>query len=282
MGFPTWTLLGMGVTFVGALIMVMLAYIAQSPGFAARIGLGGTRIAFQVKTFTGYALAFMLLFLGFFLAGVPIDPALTATAVATETPPALVELPGTPGVGGLDAYPAPGEEVGLAEVEAFSTPDPNAALTPASGAFGGPPPGLEEEGEVGETAVTTNEITPANPETTPTATPTSAFTPTPVTFTPTPTSSPTPTATPTPTLTPTPTVTPTPIVGETAVMNLAGGVMWLQRSPGGQNMLTLQDREVVILQPGRANRNGVIWREIATGNGTIGWVEERFLQLNEN
>ncbi|NJN54200.1 MAG: hypothetical protein HC804_05235 [Anaerolineae bacterium] len=86
MGFPTWTLIGMGLTFVGAFVMIILATIAQSPSFAARIGLGGTRIAYQVKTFTGYALAFMLLFLGFFLAGVPLDPALVATAVPSQTP----------------------------------------------------------------------------------------------------------------------------------------------------------------------------------------------------
>lgn len=278
----------MGVTFGGAFVMVILAYIAQSPGLAARIGLGGTRIAFQVKTYTDYALALMLLFLGFFLAGVPLDPALVATAASsalsadtvTETSSALADSDNGSLAGGSenDLTAANGA------AEPAATPDPNAALTPASGAFGGPPPGQEAEEET-EAPVTGNETT-ASLETTPaataTATATSAFTPTPVTFTPTPTNSPTATATPSPTLTPTPTVTPTPIVGQTAVMNLAGGVMWLQRSPGGQNLLILQDQEVVILQPGRANRGGVAWREIATGNGTIGWVEERYLRLNQN
>lgn len=267
----------MGVTFGGAFVMVILAYIAQSPGFAARIGLAGTRIAFQVKTFTGYALALMLLFLGFFLAGVPLDPALVATAVPTETPSTLADFSFVPTTAGTDDVLPTADGT----VQPSATPDP-AALTPVSGAFGGPPPGLGDDVAEIETAVSSGEATSASPETTPTATPTSAFTPTPVTFTPTPTSSPTATATPTPTLTPTPTVTPTPIVGETAVLNLTGGVIWLQRSPGGQNLLVLQDQEVVILHAGRANRAGVIWREVAAGNGTIGWVEERFLQLNEN
>ncbi len=289
MGFPTWTLIGMGVTFGGAFVMVILAYIAQSPGLAARIGLGGTRIAFQVKTYTGYALALMLLFLGFFLAGVPLDPALVATAtsptpsadLAAETPSALADS--------ANGSLATGIENDLTTANSAAepgvTPDPNAALTPASGAFGGPPPGQVAEEET-EAPVVGSETTTTGLETTPAATAaataTSALTPTPVTFTPTPTNSPTATATPSPTLTPTPTVTPTPIVGQTAVMNLAGGVMWLQRSPGGQNLLILQDREVVILYPGRANRGGAAWREIATGNGTIGWVEERYLRLNEN
>lgn len=268
----------MGVTFGGAFVMVILAYIAQSPGFAARIGLGGTRIAFQVKAFTGYALALLLFFLGFFLAGVPLDPALVATAVATETPNALPEFAVIPTNNGIEAYPALEDGTAVA----LATPASDAILTPASGAFGGPPPGQVEETEEIDTAVTPSETIPAGLGTTPTAAATSAFTATPVTFTPTPTSSPTPTATPSPTFTPTPTVTPTPIVGETAVLNLAGGVMWLQRSPGGQNLVVLQDREVVILHTGRANRGGVIWREVATGNGTIGWVEERFLRLNEN
>jgi hypothetical protein len=257
MGFPTWTLLGMGITFVIALLMVILAYIAQSPGFAARIGLGGTRIAYQVKTYTGYALASMLLFLGFFLAGVPLDPALTATAVPTTTPTAQTNIGLIPTATITDTLSA----------EPPSTPDPNATLTPSSGAFGGPPPGAEDE-LVG-TAVT-GTVSATN---TPTITP--SPTETPVTFTPTPTASSTPTAT------PTPTVTPTPIEGETAVLDLGGGVIWLRRSPGGQNLVVLQDREVVILHPGHANRAGVIWQQVATGNGDIGWIEEQFLLITE-
>jgi len=265
MGVPTWTLIGMGSTFIGAFVMIILAYIAQSPGFAARIGLGGTRIAYQVKTFTGYALALMLLFSGFFLAGVPLDPGLAATAVPTETAPAISEI--TP------AEPTATLEEEAAELETnlpVSTPNSEAAVTPASGAFGGPPP--NSSAEPGTEAGIDDNIIEENPvlEQSP------GTTGTPVTSTPIPTRSPTPTATATPTL------TPTPIDGETAVLNLGGSVTWLRRSPGGQNLVVLQDNEVVILQSGHANRAGIFWREVATGNGTLGWVEEQFLKINEN
>ncbi len=267
----------MGVTFAGAFVMVILAYIAQSPGFAARIGLGGTRIVHQVKTFTGYALAFMLLFTGFFLAGVPLDPRLTATAVPTTA--ANLAVP--PTLAGA-ASPVPTETAGvLPETEAAdvtSTPDPNTVLTPSSGAFGGPPPGQEGEPEaVGTPAASGLDTTPsATAVTDPAVTPSPTNTVTPVTFTPTPTHSPTPTAT------ATPTITPTPIDGQTAVLNLGGSVIWLRRSPGGQNLLVLQDQETVILHAGRANRAGILWREVATGDGTVGWVEEQFLLFAED
>lgn len=67
--------------------------------------------------------------------------------------------------------------------------------------------------------------------------------------------------------------------GETAVLNLGGSVIWLRRSPGGQNVQLLQDQEQVLLYPGRANRAGALWRQVAAGNGTLGWVEERFLLI---
>ena len=57
MGFPMWTLIGMGVTAVLALLMTILAYIAQSPRALMRMGLAGYRLDLRVKLFTGYALA---------------------------------------------------------------------------------------------------------------------------------------------------------------------------------------------------------------------------------
>lgn len=254
----------MGITFIGAFVMIILAYIAQSPGFAARIGLGGTRIAYQVKTFTGYALALMLLFSGFFLAGVPLDPELVTTAVPTETAPAISEITPAGPTATLE------EEATLPEATLpVSTLNPETAVTPASGAFGGPPANNStESGAV--SGIDDNIIEDLEPQGAP------ATAATPVTSTPIPTRSPTPTATATPTL------TPTPIDGETAVLNLGGSVTWLRRSPGGQNLVVLQDNEVVILQSGHANRAGIFWREVATGNGTMGWVEEQFLKINEN
>lgn len=250
--------MGMGVTFTGALIMVILAYIAQSPGFAARIGLGGTRIAYQVKTYTGYALAFMILCLGFFLAGVPLDPSLVKTAVPTATVTAVANA----NTGTATIEPTTNT------LEPSPTTDSNATLTPASGAFGGPPPGLADE-TTAEAITGTVAVETAIPEFT--ATPANSATPV--------TSTPTPTASSTPTATPSPTTTPTPIDGETAVLNLGGNVIWLQRAPGRQNMVVLQDKEIVILLGGRANRAGTFWREVATGNGTVGWVQEQYLQF---
>jgi hypothetical protein len=289
MGFPTWTLIGMGITFVGAFVMIVLAYIAQSPGFAARIGLGGTRIAYQVKLFTGYALALLLLFVGFFLAGVPLGVPVERqpqeTAVSPESAAAVGDFPlviptssgqtpsvtETPLSGALPApQPTPDPDAPLTPAALTPAALTPAALTPASGAFGGPPAG--EDAPPDESA---DNAAPSPPTATPAADSTLA-TSTPVTSTPTSTASPTATAT------PSPTVTPTPIDGETAVLNLGGGVIWLRRSPGGQNLIVLQDKEIVILHSGRANRAGVIWRQVATGNGTLGWVEEQFLRFNEN
>jgi len=76
----------MGVTALGALIMVALAYAAQSPRFLLRVGLAGHRLDLRVKTFTGLALAFLLLMVGFFLAGVPLGPVDGETAAANHTP----------------------------------------------------------------------------------------------------------------------------------------------------------------------------------------------------
>ncbi|NJN54201.1 MAG: hypothetical protein HC804_05240 [Anaerolineae bacterium] len=155
--------------------------------------------------------------------------------------------------------------------EFTATLELDAVQTPASGAFGGPPPNQDATSGPGDNAISAAPSIAAS--TADDSLPIVANTATPVTFTPTPTNSPTATAT------PTPTITPTPIDGETAVLDLGGSVIWLRRSPGGQNLVVLQDQELVILHTGRANRAGIFWREVATGNGTIGWVEEQFLQF---
>ena len=72
MGFPVWTLWGMGITAVGTTLMLILAYVAQSPRLLKRLGLSGYRLDLRARTFTGYALALLLLSSGFFLAGVPL------------------------------------------------------------------------------------------------------------------------------------------------------------------------------------------------------------------
>ena len=64
----------MGVTAVGTLLMLVLAYISQSPRLLKRLGLAGLRLDLRARSFTGYALALFLLAFGFFLAGVPLGP----------------------------------------------------------------------------------------------------------------------------------------------------------------------------------------------------------------
>lgn len=260
MGFPTWTLIGMGVTFFLALIMVLLAYLGQSPGSANKLGLGGARLDLKVKSLTGLALALMLFSLGFFIAGVPLDSGTTETAVIPPTATASqtneFDTTLTPTAVEIEATTVP-----LTQTSSITN---DISLTPSSGAFGGPPPDQEEDVSPSPENDT---VATAIPEETTTATPE--------------TPSPTAVSTATATATPTPTLTPTPIDEATAVLDLAGGVVWLYRSPGGQTVVVLQDQEVVILRNGRANRAGIIWQEVSTGDGTVGWVEQQFLTLPE-
>lgn len=245
--------MGMGVTFVLALLMVVLAYLALTPGTLARLGLGWLRLDLRVKMLNGYALAFMLLALGFFLAGVPLEGFTGETAV-TDTPEAVASN-GSGQSGMFIPTSTPGGE---AEVQ---TPEMGTPETDGSAA------GEEENGEDEGTAVAQS----------------GAFVPQPTaTGTVTATVTPTLTPTPSPTPSPTPTMTPTPIDGETAVIDAGGAGTWMYRSPGGQRLLPLQNQEVVLVYPGHANRTGLIWRQVAKGDGTLGWVEEQFLTFEDN
>jgi hypothetical protein len=257
MGFPTWTLWGMALSALGALVFTGLALAAQSPKFLTRASLQGYRLDLRSRMFTGYGFACILVGFGFFLAGVPLDGtqlAGKATAVTQITPSI--------------------DETTLAVVGgAVTTPTPTAAgfqansnsTTPASGAFVGLPPAEEtpEPGSEGDTAVDGAE--------------TAVFTATPITETPTQTSTPTQTPTNTPTVTPTPTLTPTPIEGETAVVDLGGGTIWLRSTPDGQNMLIINSGDVVILLGGHASRAARMWRQVSTVTGDVGWLPEEFL-----
>jgi len=72
MGFPTWTLWGMGLAAVGALIAIGLALVAQTPRLLSRSGLTRFRFDLRGRSFTVYGFALLLLGIGFFLAGVPL------------------------------------------------------------------------------------------------------------------------------------------------------------------------------------------------------------------
>ena len=264
----------MGASALGALIFILIAYLALSPAALLRLGLSGTRLDLRVKSFIGYALACLLLLLGFFIAGVPLDAgaqtAVNPTPITTEAEPtagATVIVFSTPTLESTASVTVTTETL-TSTVRASGAmgelPPTNDEAEPASGAF--VPLGEEETPESGE------EATPL-PEAGPSSTPTPEQTATAAVETPTATPTPSPTATLIPTL------TPTPIDGETAVLELNGGVVWLKRSPGGQNLVILGDQEVVIMQNGRASRDGRIWREIMSVDGTTGWVQEIYLNF---
>ncbi len=71
MGFPTWTLWGMGLAATAALITL---HWLSSPRRRATVpaGVGGARLDLRARNLTGYGLAFLLLAIGFFIAGVPL------------------------------------------------------------------------------------------------------------------------------------------------------------------------------------------------------------------
>jgi hypothetical protein len=88
MGFPTWTLWGMGVSAFAALLAIALAFLALSPRMLTRLNMANRRLDMRARTFTGYGLALLLLAMGFFVAGVPLGeeaaPLAEATPAATD------------------------------------------------------------------------------------------------------------------------------------------------------------------------------------------------------
>ncbi|NIM93430.1 MAG: DUF389 domain-containing protein [Anaerolineales bacterium] len=101
----------------------------------------------------------------------------------------------------------------------------------------------------------------------PTQTPTPTVLPT---HTVTLTQTPVPTETPVPTLTSTPTVTPTPVVG---VVARTGGVgVILRESPGGSAIEGLFDGMYLELIGGPVEIEGVVWIQVRTEAGEVGWL----------
>jgi hypothetical protein len=273
MGFESWTLWGMGLAAFCSLIAIGLALIAQSPRFLKRAGLVAYQLETRARLFTGYGFALLLLALGFFLAGVPLGEE------AAVVPVADLNERLTPDSGGADAA---GANVAL-------TPEVAAPITtpmPASGAFDAPPPPLDTAVDP-EAAVATEAAAGAPGLTPPTtglpATAAVTATPTVVAPTPTPaaTATPTPTNTPTstPTVTATPTLTPAPVDGPTAVVRSGGNSVWIRRMPGGQALVMVRHNDTVVLLSGRANQGGILWQEISTLGGTIGWIPAEFLRI---
>lgn len=274
----------MGLSALGALLALSFALVMQSPRLSRRLNLYSARLAERVRALTGYALALLLLAFGFFLAGVPLDTA--PEAAAPEGPAAgqvvvVVTATAEPNGGGSALSPT-------ATLTPAATHTPG---TPASGAFTAPltrPATLTGTLEATTAADDANRpptatLTPLPPATANalgTPAPTATRTPTPTsTASPTLTASPTATLTPTPTVSPTPTLTPTPVSGLTATVDTRGSTLWVRRTPGGAPLVIVQDQDRVLLLPRHANQGGVVWQEISTLDGTVGWVRQEYLVL---
>ena len=250
----------MGIAGLFALLFNTLALMAQS----GRSLLFGRRLDARARSLTGFGLAATLLAFGFFMAGVPLDDGMgetdSSTALNAGVSSQIIVVTAT-------YTPASPDEIALIEESATRPP----SGTPQTGAF---VPLATDEGESADGSVTadaTETITPAPPNATEPAEP--STTPKPATATPTPT--------PAPTATPFPTMTPTPIDGETAVIITQSGLTWLYQSPGGQQAGQVFDGDVVILRGGHANRDGNLWQEVMTVNGRLGWIPEEFLVTEE-
>ena len=265
-GFPTWTLWGMGLAALGALIAILLAFLAQSPRLLTRFKLTGQRLDLRARSLTGYGLALLLLAMGFFLAGVPLEggeAVASATgepvdAVAESTSAAVAE---DETVGEETAGGQSGAMVGL----------PTSTAGGASGAMSGliTPQATLELGVVG-----TGTLGAATAELT---LPPGPGAEEPATETPPPTRAPTATMTPEPS----PTPTATPILVPTAIINDETSTLPVRRLPGGPVLVVLVRGDTVIPLTGNAFYRGQVWQEIQTVDGVIGWVPDRFLAYAE-
>ena len=149
---------------------------------------------------------------------------------------------------------------------------PAEASTPNTGSFSGPPPSLPTSGSEAEETESPVEIDGTDETSSPPQDSSNA---------PQTSSTPTTVPSPTPTQTPSPTITPTPITGETAVVSSGGSTVWITRSPGGQNLTLVRDGDIVLILSGHANQAGLLWREVTTVNGILGWIQEAYLDYGE-
>ncbi|MCA9957460.1 MAG: hypothetical protein KC443_00410, partial [Anaerolineales bacterium] len=137
MGFPTWTLWGMGLSGAGALVAILLAYLAQSPRLLARAGINARLMQFRLRIFIGLALAMQLMAFGFFFAGVPLGTEATAV-ILTPSPSFPTQTPVTAGeIVALTDADETATAVALVSPSPTATRQPQ--TTPATGAFGRAP-----------------------------------------------------------------------------------------------------------------------------------------------
>lgn len=247
----------MGLCALGAIVFIALAYLGQSPQFIRRNRTVGPRLAPRARSFTGYALALLLMGMGFFMAGVPLD----GQSAALETA-------ATDGVTTAPSPPPSTLEVAESMEDPAATPTLTVPLrptstTPESGSFARPNTDSDEEGAAAEDEPSSS-VSSAGVSVDPTATsPPTA----------------TPTVTPSPTVTPTPTFTPTPIFDDTVAIDIGAGTIWLRTSPFRESseVVMLNHEDLVIPTGRRANQAGFRWAEVAALDGQVGWILEEFL-----
>lgn len=271
MGFPEWTLWGMGLAGIAATIAIGFAYLMQLPRFMTRYGLGESGSNRQARVATGIGFALSVLAFGFFLAGVPLDmeSASSPNTAASQNETPTIENEPEDQISMLASTPDSSDGV-------VTTESGTITRTTTTGAFAAPPAASSTISATLADAPTQESIVDT-PEA-PTLTPVEPETPT---STPRPTLSPTPTTTSTPTATPSPTVTATPIEGETAIISTFGSTLWVRRTPGGQPLALVQDGDLVILSTGHAHQGGLLWREVSTVAGETGWVQEEYLSFED-
>ncbi len=269
----------MGFSIVGALVTVAYSLYVQSPNRQHLTSqIEPYRKDARVRALTTIAFAFLMLTVGFYIAGVPLG----ATLPTTEEPQSVAD--GGDEVAALEVVTVEGSLV--------------VSRTPVTGAMGAALPGNDGSGSADDATQFEESVDSVEPVQADTAVAADdepeisadapASTPLPATAipteTPTPTRTPTPlpTNTPTPTQSPTPTLTPTPIDQPTARVNTGGSTLWVKSTPGGNNLILLQDGDTVILLSGNANHTGVIYKEIMTVDGTVGWAQRDFLAFGDD
>lgn len=308
----------MGLSAAGALIAIGLSLLAQTPRLLARFGLTKFRFDLRARSFTVYGFALLLLGIGFFLAGVPLGdtPVAESPLELAEGGPSVEETAAVTGELSEELNPLstlePANPSDPIEEEAADN-----ATTSSTGAFGGLP---DQETAAEETAAPTipaellgTEVADGSLSSTLSLTTTAAITatnglaatdapleanvtneppaPTAEPPTPTPTETPSPTSTDTPSPTPapteeptsTPTPTPSPMPPDQPTANIGVGTstLWVRRTPGGQNLSLLRSGDTVLLLSGHANYNGLLWRQVSTLDGVVGWVQTAYLDINE-
>lgn len=263
MGFPTWTLWGVGICVVLALLLLVYSVLLQSPSRRLQQNADPVRFDNQVRLLTTSAVALLILGGGFFLAGVPLG---------NQPSDSLAQEP--------TAFPNNSSQSGGAAINALTTPIPTPDPS-TGGAFG-------ESANVGsgnidsaQSAFTDSDTALGGAATPALIQPQIGEGTATLVLTDVPTVTPTPTITPTPR----PSYTPTPIDVKTARVETGGSTLWVRtipNAPQGQNNTLVYWNDILIIRSGQALAGGRFWQEVETVDGIQGWVPKEFLDFGDS